>query len=340
MMSDLKQTLLDIGQKVEPYIEELLADSLEPSTVEQAIYQCKIGGKRLRPCLVVLVGQLFGADFKDLVYPAAAIEILHNSTLLADDIIDHSDFRRNQPTCWKKYGQSFAECQILNYGAAIPIGLVKSSQARPLIELYSRTLKTVVEGEIKDILFERSDRDNEPYAVANRYQTITKDDYFAMIRQKTAILIEACCRAGAIIAGASQEQTERIASYGNNIGLAFQIQDDILDIFADEAEFGKKVGKDIIEKKLGNFVILSALEELGQVDQACIKDILNSGEEVTDGAVQKVIGLINKTKAKQIAEAVAKSYITKALSDLAELPQNNNNQLLVDLANYIVARQS
>lgn len=339
-MSDLKKTLMDIGEKVEPYIIELLSDSLESKTAEQAIYQCKIGGKRLRPSLVVLSGQLFGANFKDLAYPAAAIEILHNSTLLADDIIDHSDFRRNQPTCWKKYGQSFAECQILNYGASIPLGLIKSAQAKPLIELYSRTLKVVVEGEIKDILFERSGRDDESYAVSNRYQTITKDDYFVMIKQKTAILIEACCRAGAIVAGADKNQIEKIARYGKNIGLAFQIQDDVLDIFADEKEFGKKVGKDIIEKKLGNFVILSALEELKDADQSYIQNVLNSDNNVTDEVIKKVISLINKTNAKKVAETVASGYISKAISELAELPQNENNRLLADLANYIVARNS
>lgn len=338
-MNLLKQTLSDLSQAVEPYIEELLADSLEPDTAQQAIYQCKIGGKRIRPSLVILMGQLFGADFKDLAYPAAAIEILHNSTLLADDIIDHSDFRRNQPTCWKKYGQSFAECQVLNYAASIPLGLINSNQSQALIELYSRTLKIVVEGEIKDILFERSGRQDEPYANQKRYKTITKDDYFTMITQKTAVLIEACCRAGAIIGLASEKQLELASSYGRNIGLAFQIQDDILDIFADEKEFGKKIGKDIIEKKLGNFVILTALEELSEEDQAYIHQVLNSGQVVDDKTVKEVIKLINKTKAKQIASAEAQQYIDKALDDLQQLPQNQTNQILADLAKYIIDRQ-
>lgn len=339
-MSLLKQTLADLGQAVEPYIEELLADNLEPDTAQQAVYQCQIGGKRLRPSLLVLMGQLFGATFKDLAYPAAAIEILHNSTLIADDIIDHSDFRRNQPTCWKKYGQSFAECQILNYGAAIPLGLIKSKHSEALIDLYSRTLKIVVEGEIKDILFERSGRETEPYANQKRYKTITKADYFSMIEQKTAILIETCCRAGAIIGQADKKHLELATSYGYNIGLAFQIQDDILDIFADEKEFGKKVGKDIIEKKLGNFVILTALEELSNKDKIYVHQILNSGEKVADETVIEVIKLINKTKARLTAQAEANQYIDKALANLKQLPQNANNQSLVDLAKYIISRQS
>ncbi len=339
-MDNLKQALINTNQQLEPYLRELLSDSLDPSTAEQAVYQCAIGGKRIRPFLVITVGQLLGAKLDELFYPATAIEILHNSTLLADDIIDHSVVRRNQPTCWQKYGQSFAECQVLNYVASMSLGLTKSKHHLALSRLYSQTLKVVVEGEIKDILFERSGREDEPYAVTNRYSDITKDDYFLMISQKTASLIEACCRAGAIVAEASDKQIAKVADYGRNIGLAFQIQDDILDIFADEQEFGKKIGKDIIEKKQGNIVILEALAELPTQAKQVVLKALNSSVEMTDAKVAEIIKLINQTTAKKKAQDLASQHIKLAKQALKTLPDNEFRQLLLTLADFIVARQS
>ena len=220
------------------------------------------------------------------------------------------------------------------------LGLTKSKHHLALSRLYSQTLKVVVEGEIKDILFERSGREDEPYAVTNRYSDITKDDYFLMISQKTASLIEACCRAGAIIAEASDKQIAKVADYGRNIGLAFQIQDDILDVFADEQEFGKKIGKDLIEKKQGNLVILSALEELSPQDKKTVLDILNSPMEATENQVTDIIKLINTTTAKEKAQDLANQHITLAKQALEALPDNEFRQLLLTLADFIVVRQS
>lgn len=337
---ELKQLLVQIGESVEPYINELLTDSVEEQTHEQALYQCQVGGKRIRPALVYLSGKIFDANEKDLMSAAASIEILHNSTLIADDIIDHSEFRRNQPTCWKKYGRSFAECQILNYVASIPLGLVNIKNGDKIIELYGRTLKIVVEGEIKDILFERSGRQDEPYEVANRYRTITHDDYFQMVSQKTAALLEACCRAGAIIANTSDENINALGDFGHNIGMAFQIQDDILDIFADEKEFGKKIGKDIIEKKLGNFVILSAIEELDDDSKNRILSVLDSTNEATDEIVSEIISIINTTSAKKTAQDMADKFIKLAQKALDAISQNEYTEKLRQIAEYIVERKS
>ena len=335
----LKQKLIEIGQKVDPYINELLTSGVDSQTADMVIYQCQMGGKRVRPALLTLCGNIFGADENELMYASAAIEILHNSTLITDDIIDHSEFRRNKPTCWKKYGRSMAECMVLDYVPAIFEGLAKMKNSEELIKLYSKTLKTIVDGEIKDILFERSGRNDEPYIVTNRYQSISMDDYRTMVSQKTAVLLQACCEAGAIIANANAGQRNSLSQYGFNIGMAFQIQDDILDIFADEKEFGKKVGKDIIEKKLGNFVILSAIEEMPDGDRDYVLSILNSSEEATDEVVSHVINLINKTNAKEKAQAAADNYIQSALSILDSLPQNESTKYLADLAKYIIERK-
>ena len=335
---DLKEKLAQINELVEPVINELLIKNVEQGNTGIMLHQCAAGGKRIRPALITLSGQLFGAEIHDLIYPAAAAEILHNATLIIDDIIDHSEFRRNEPTCWNKYGQSMAECASMDYIASVFEGVNRANNSSRLASLYSKTLKIIVDGEIKDILFERSGRDDEQFVVENRYKTITKDDYLSMIGQKTAILLQMCCAAGAICANASEEDISTISEFGWNLGMAFQIRDDILDIFGDEKSFGKKIGKDIIEKKMGNFIILSAIEQLELDDKMMILDLLEGADEVTDEDVKTITSLIEKTNAKKIAEDVAAIYIKKAFDDLAKLPQNEYNETLVEISNYIINR--
>jgi geranylgeranyl diphosphate synthase type I len=336
---NLKEKLSEINVLVEPIIKKLLTQDIEEQNAELAFYQCSVGGKRLRPAMVVISGQLFGGDVDELLYPAAAVEILHNSTLIADDIIDHSESRRDQPTCWNKYGKSIAECMALVYSSSVFSGLSHANNGPELIDLYVKTLKIIIDGEIKDILFERSGRDDEDYVVKNRYKTITNDDYFKMIGQKTAILLQASCQAGAICANATDEQIESIGRFGFNLGMAFQIRDDILDIFGDEKEFGKKIGKDIIEKKMGNFVILSAIEQLDTDDKNIVVNLLENQKDVLDEDIKMVTKLIEKTNARKTAEDIANSYIQKAMESLNPLPQNEYNETLSELAKYVVDRK-
>lgn len=335
----LKEKLAEVNVLVEPIIKELLTRDVEKQNAEVAFYQCSVGGKRIRPAMVVISGQVFGGKVDDLLYPAASIEIMHNATLITDDIIDHSLTRRDQPTTWNKYGKSIAECSALVYMASVYSGLAHVNNGAELIDLYSQTLKIIIDGEIKDILFERSGREDENYVVKNRYKTITTADYFEMIGQKTAILLEASCKAGAICAGADEKQIKTIGEFGFNLGMAFQIQDDILDIFGDEKEFGKKIGKDIIEKKMGNFVILTAIEQLKPVDKKTMLGLLEGANEITDADIVMATKLIEKTDAKQTVETIANSYIVDALKALKKLPQNEHTDTLAELAEYIIHRK-
>ena len=334
----LLEKLSQINDMVGPVINELLTADVEESNKELALYQCAVGGKRLRPALVVVSGQAFGADPSDLLYAAASVEILHNATLIIDDIIDHSDYRRDQPTCWNKYGQSMAECTAFTYLASVFGGLTKANNGPRLADLYGKTLKVVIDGEIKDILFERSGRENEDYVVKRRYQNISKDDYFQMIAQKTAVLLQTSCMAGAICADASDQQIETIGNFGYNMGMAFQIRDDILDIFGDEKEFGKKIGKDIIEKKMGNYIILSAIEQLGPDEKQYVCSLLEGAGEITDEDIASVTALIKKTNARQDASDTANGYIQNAMQSLDQLPQNEHTETLREAANYIIGR--
>lgn len=335
---NLQETLSSIRDLVDPVIRQILTNGIEPKNTELFLYQNETGGKRMRPALVIMCGQLFGGNLDDLLYPAASIEVLHNATLILDDIIDRSEFRRGIPTSWKKYGVSFAQCTTFTYLASVFGGLANLKNGRRLIELYSTTLKIIVDGEIKDILFERSGREDEDYAVANRYEYISKDDYFEMVGQKTASLLRACCEAGAIIAGATDEQVKAIGDFGFNLGMAFQIRDDLLDIFGDEKDFGKQIGKDIIEKKMGNYLILSAIEKLTPTDKTVIIELLESPSEITKDQVTNVTNLISQTDARLDAEADGDLYIKKALESLDRLPQNESADSLRQLALHVINR--
>ena len=337
-MPNLKQKLIKFNQLVEPVIDELLTNDVEARNIEVALHQIKSGGKRIRPALVIISGQIFGCDINDLLYPAAAIEILHNSTLIVDDIIDHSLLRRDVPTTWNKYGKSIAECTSFMYMASVFAGLSHANNASKLIDLYSKTLKVIIDGEIKDILFERSGRDDENYVVDNRYKVITTDDYLQMIGQKTAVLLKTCCQAGAICAGADDTQVKAVGEFGFNLGMAFQIRDDILDIFGDEKEFGKQIGKDIIEKKMGNYVILSAISKLGAKDKKVIMKLLEGRSAISDENVAVITDLIKKSDAYDDAETLAGTYINKALKILDNLPQNESTVQLREIAHYIIER--
>ncbi len=339
-MPNLKQKLIKFNQLVEPVIDELLTNDVEARNIEVALHQIKSGGKRIRPALVIISGQIFGCEVNDLLYPAAAIEILHNSTLIVDDIIDHSLLRRDVPTTWNKYGKSIAECASFMYMSSVFAGLSHTNNAPKLIDLYSKTLKVIIDGEIKDILFERSGREDENFVVENRYKIITTDDYLQMIGQKTAVLLQACCQAGAICAGADDAQVKAVGEFGFSLGMAFQIRDDILDIFGDEKEFGKKIGKDIIEKKMGNYVILSAISKLGAKDKSIIMKLLEGESVITDEDVAVVTKLIIKTDAHDEAETLAGTYVNNALQILDELPQNESTEQLREIAHFIIERNA
>jgi geranylgeranyl diphosphate synthase, type I len=335
----LQNKITELSELMSPVINELLTKDVETRNVEVMLYQCTITGKMIRPTLVVVSGQLFGASLGDLMYPAAAAEIFHNATLIIDDIIDHSEFRRDQPTCWKKYGKSVTVCVALSYLSSVFTGINRVKNGRKLVDLYGKTTKTVVDGEVKDVLFERSGRGDEDFVTKNRYRHVTTGDYFEMIDQKTASLLKMCCEAGAICAEASDEQIKKIGDFGFNLGMAFQIRDDILDIFGDEKVLGKKIGKDIIEKKMGNFVILSAIDQLSFEDKTKLCELLECEREITDDDIVLATNLIEKTNARQSAEEVAGDYTKKAYESLNKLPQNEHSDTLRELARYIVDRK-
>ena len=325
-------------KKVDFKIKEILNLCVDKKFQELVNYQIKSGGKRLRPILAIASCLACKGKIEDSLYPAAGLEILHNCTLIYDDIIDNSELRRNKPTAWSKFGKSIAECIGINYAAAVFQAANRSNQAILVSEIFADTMKKIVEGEILDILFEQSGRKNEKYTIKNRFKKITEADYLKMVSKKTAFLIQACCHVGGLSAYASESETEALKDYGFNLGIVFQIKDDILDIFGKSEKFGKKIGKDIEERKLGNIVIFYALEQLNETDKNKLLKILRK-DKIKNQDIKQAVNLIKKTKAQEKSFLLAEKYLKKAKQNLKKLPNNKWNKLLDEMLLFAIKRE-
>jgi geranylgeranyl diphosphate synthase type I len=326
-----------IAELIEPKIKELLNFYVNERNQDIIKYQVFTGGKRMRPALAIISCRMLGGKLKDVLYPGAALEILHNYGLIIDDIIDRGLLRRGEPSTWAKFGKSITQCIGVNFAATIFQATNRSKKPVLISELFAKTMKRIADGEILDLLFKQKRREDEPFIIKNRAQTVTEQAYFKMIGKKTAFLIQTCCEVGGICANANKEQIQALKNYGFNLGITFQIKDDMLDIFGEENTFGKKIGKDILERKGGNIIILFALKEFSNQDKERFLEIIKK-DKITDEDIKIAIKLIRKTKAQDRAFLLGKKHIEKAKRNLEVLPKNQWKNILNEIANFSIER--
>ena len=329
--------LKELGALVDEYMEMVLLKDTSPAFKEAVLYQVKVGGKRIRPALTILSCEAAGGNMEDAIPAAAAIELIHNYSLILDDIIDRGELRRGKPTLRKVYSDVIAILVATHYRESITQAINDTKNSLELHSLLATTIKRLIEGERLDILFEQAGR-HEKYLIDHRYRSITLEDYFKMIRYKTAELMRASCLSGAIVANANSSTKRALSEYGLNIGMAFQIIDDLLDIFGEEKVFGKRIGKDIIEHKLGNIVILLSLEEMDTNDRERLLSILRK-DIVLEEDLKKAIELIRRTTSKERAYGLAREFIDKAIDNLYRLKRSKARDLLEELALFIIKRK-
>ena len=337
-VSELNSILNEYSKLVEPAIEKILNSGVDEKNRGIVKYQIFTGGKRLRPALAIICCQLLGGKIKDALFPAAGLEILHNYALIIDDIIDNSNLRRGKPTSWFKFGRSIIQCIGIDYLAALFQATNLSKEPSKISELFAKTMKIIVDGEILDILFEQQGREEEPYVVKNRYRNITEKDYFKMVSKKTAILFQTCCEMGGMMGLAKKKELEALRNYGFNLGIAFQVQDDILDIFGEKESDSTKIGKDIIERKGGNIVILYALKELPQRKKERVLRIMRK-KKIENKDIREAIELINQTNGRQKAYLFGQKFVERAKKNLNFLPKNKWNNLLREMADFALERE-
>jgi geranylgeranyl diphosphate synthase type I len=336
--SELKKFLNYVDLKVHPIMKGLLNSDVDKKNKRAVYYQISTGGKRVRPALAVASCKMLGGKIEDVIYPAASLEILHNFSLIIDDMVDNSTLRRKYPTFWFKFGRSAAQVFSIDYAAAIFQEACQWKKPKETSRILAKTMKAIVDGEILDVLFCQSGWEEEPFVEKNRYREITEKDYYKMAGKKTASLIQASCEIGGLAGGANKKQLELLRKYGFNFGMAFQIQDDILDIFGREEFFGKKTGNDIIEGKLGNIVILLAFKKFSLADKRKFLRIMRK-DEMSRKDVKEAIRLIKRTESFAEASNLGKSFIYEAKRNLNLLPRNKWNNTLRTMADFVIERE-
>jgi len=299
----------------------ILAAVQKPGPVtlyEPMRYIFEAGGKRLRPILLLLSCEAVGGEECQALDAAVAVELLHTFTLIHDDVMDHDDTRRGRPTIHNKWDVSVA---ILSGDGLVALSYdyllrTPSRESARLGSLFSRALLEVCEGQALDKEFE------------SRWD-VTLDEYFTMIAKKTATLIALCGELGGIIGGGTPQQLQALRDFGYHLGVAFQIQDDLLDITADEKELGKTWGSDIMQKKK-TLLLLHALKNAPPADRKELKAILRQ-PQITPGEVLRVKAIFERQGTIDFARTCFLEHFQKAEETLRHLPSRQTG----DLQNFL-----
>ena len=302
----------------------------QPKELYQPIaYLMSLGGKRLRPALVLMATDLFGGDVEEAISPALAIELFHNFTLMHDDIMDNAPLRRGKPTVHEKWNASVA---ILSGDVMFVKAYKLMIQVRPeilsgVLEVFNKTAVEVCEGQQIDMNFEVR-------------QNVSIAEYLEMIRLKTAVLLGGALKIGALIGKANAENADLLYQFGENLGIAFQLQDDILDVYGDPEKFGKKVGGDIISNKK-TYLLIKALELAKDQDAKTLELWLQQTNFDTTEKVEAVKGIYNRLNIRQIAEEAMQQHATKALQALENIDvAPENKSILLGFAEMLMAREN
>jgi geranylgeranyl diphosphate synthase type II len=295
------QTLLDLlNQQLgkQPY-------GTKPAELYEPIrYMMSLGGKRLRPVLTLLGAQLFTDDVEPAVLPALAVEVFHNFTLMHDDIMDQAPLRRGKPTVHAKWSPTTAilSGDVMLVRAYELLLNVPDKKLRQVMQLFSRCAAEVCEGQQLDMNFETRTE-------------VSIAEYLEMIRLKTAVLLGFSLQLGALIGGASDEAADHLRLFGTEIGLAFQLQDDLLDVYADKDKFGKQVGGDIRSNKK-TFLLLSALEKADAEQHEALLRWLQAPEALADEKVTAVTALYDALGVWELTEEQMETHYQEALAHL------------------------
>lgn len=330
--------IAELSAKVEPALEKYLAQATYPELREAMMYQVNTGGKRIRPALVMLSAEAAGGSVEDAIPAAAAYEIAHNTTLLFDDVVDRGEMRRGNPTMRIEYGEVTSLFTCFRYREAMERALRDSKNSTQLSALMTKVIDNVLEGGMLDLLLEVRARD-EPFLRKYHKNSVTMDEYLLMVRKKTSSLFEGCARSGAIVAGAPSNVEEALGNYGVNVGFLFQATDDILDIFGEEGELGKKIGKDIASHKLGNIVMVLALEKLDKPDKHRLLAAL-SAESPEESQIANVIEMMRDAGIREEAERTASQFEERTTASLEHLPDSEAKDMLSALPAFLLHRRS
>lgn len=290
-------------------------ETKEPRNLYEPIhYILKLGGKRIRPVLTLMSAEVFDADYKLALPAALAVEVFHNFSLIHDDIMDDAPLRRGNETVHEKWNTNTA---ILSGDAMLILAYqyfekYNTDVFRDLAKLFSKTALEVCEGQQYDVDFETRD-------------DVTIAEYLKMIEYKTAVLVGAAMKMGAIVAETSAENANLIYDFGLNLGLAFQLQDDYLDAFGNPETFGKQVGGDIIENKK-TYLYLKAIEFSSDEDKKQLMHLFSIQPEDNSDKIASVKEIFNSSGASSATQKAIQDYTFKAFETLRNISIDNEKK--------------
>jgi geranylgeranyl diphosphate synthase type II len=299
----------------------------QPKSLYEPIrYLMKLGGKRLRPMLVMLSYSIYKKDAEKIVSYAAAVEAFHNFTLMHDDIMDKAPLRRGKATVHEKWNVNTA---ILS-GDVMLVRVydmflsLEGSKLNQVLRAFNQCAAEVCEGQQWDMEFESKIK-------------VTEAQYIEMIRLKTAVLLGFSLELGAILADAPKADQIALREFGVNIGIGFQLKDDLLDVYADQKKFGKQVGGDIISNKK-TFLLIKALEKAKGKQQKELKEWLSAKKFNAKKKVAAITGIYDALGISELTELKVNHYFKKGFDRLKEV--NSDNSTLVDFTEELMARQT
>lgn len=323
-----------LGHRVDPVILAALKRAA-PSEFRPALsYHFEVAGKRMRAAMVVLSCGAAGGKVERAVKPAAVVEMVHNYSLVMDDLIDRGEIRRGRPTVRVVMGDSIALLVAMFYREVLDDLIEDSPSSDKIRKTAVKSMKEIIDGERLDLLLEQAGR-TDPYLIRNRITNPTFKLYLDMVGKKTASLFKAAGQIGAYAAGAEGRFVNALGTFGWNAGLAFQVMDDVLDICGEKT--GKEQAKDIIEHKLGNAAILVAMRHLATKDRRELKKIVGT-ENASKKLVTRARSIVNKTPAEAECKEIAMTYLDDAKRSLSVLRPSFFKDALSDLADQVVAR--
>ncbi len=298
-------------EKAIKYIEEEIKKIHLPETpanlYEPIKYALSGGGKRIRPALTIISCNLFDNNYKKAVFPALAIEVFHNFTLIHDDLMDNSPIRRNEPTLHLKWNPNIAILagDAMNVLAYKLINKTNEKILPEILKIFNETAIQVCEGQMMDMDFEKRN-------------DVSEDQYLQMIGLKTSALLAASMKIGAVTGGADNINADTIYNFGYNLGLAFQLQDDLLDTFGNEQIFGKRIGNDIVTNKK-TYLFIRALELASESQKDNLKLLYSTTQTNNTEKIKKVIEIFQQLKIKSFTEQTIQKYFKISMQFLDKL---------------------
>jgi geranylgeranyl diphosphate synthase, type II len=313
-------------------VEDFLSDEewglRPPSLYEPIRYIMSLGGKRLRPLLTMLSYSLYKKDAENIIPQAAAVELFHNFTLVHDDIMDKAPLRRGKATVHEKWNVNTAilSGDVMMVKVYEIFSVLEPKMLKDVLLIFNQCATEVCEGQQWDMEFESK-------------KTVSVPEYLEMIRQKTAVLLGFSLELGALLAGAKLKERLTLRNLGVSIGIGFQLNDDLLDVYGDKKKFGKQVGGDIISNKK-TFLLIKALERAKGKDKIELMKWLTAKTFDKTKKVKAVTALYDKLEIRQIAETEINNQFSKGLQSLAALPATSGRDELGRFIFSLMKRQS